>query len=101
MAFFGHGTGDATCACTSCSGTASSVAARACTLTTRCTCRPAAGGKTMANVSFSSSLHPDEHSAFMPFIFSLVDDRLAWASAHGVEMEEMFGHWRVPAINTL
>jgi hypothetical protein len=42
----------------------------------------------------SESLNPDTSSAFMPYTFALVDHRLAWASAHGVEMEELYGHSR-------
>jgi hypothetical protein len=30
----------------------------------------------------------------MPYTFGFLDDRLAWASAHGVEMEEVYGHSR-------
>jgi hypothetical protein len=40
---------------------------------------------------------PKENSAFMPYMCGLADDRLAWASAHGVEMEEVYGHWREQA----
>lgn len=57
-------------------------------------------GKRLILRHISNSLHPEEHPAFMPFIFGLIDDRLAWASAHGVEMEDMFGHWRDQAMNT-
>jgi hypothetical protein len=42
----------------------------------------------------SESLSPFESSAFMPYTFGFLDDRLAWASAHGVEMEEVYGHSR-------
>jgi hypothetical protein len=42
----------------------------------------------------SESLSPFESSALMPYTFSILDDRLAWASAHGVEMEEVYGHSR-------
>jgi hypothetical protein len=47
----------------------------------------------------SKSLHAEQHPAFMSFVFGLMDDRLAWAPAHGVEMEEVFGHWRMPAMD--
>lgn len=30
----------------------------------------------------------------MPYMCGLADNRLAWASAHGIEMEEVYGHWR-------
>lgn len=40
---------------------------------------------------------PKENSAFMPYMCGLADDRLAWVSAHGVEMEEVYGHWRQQA----
>ena len=30
----------------------------------------------------------------MPYTFAFIDNRLAWASAHGVEMEELYGHSR-------
>lgn len=39
-----------------------------------------------------------ENSAFMPYMCGLADNRLAWASAHGVEMEEDYVHWRVDAL---
>lgn len=42
----------------------------------------------------SESLNPDTSSAFMPYTFAFIDDRLAWASAHGVEMEQLYGHSR-------
>ena len=45
----------------------------------------------------SESLNPDTSSAFMPYTFAFVDNRLAWASAHGVEMEEIYGHSRTLA----
>jgi uncharacterized membrane protein YgcG len=57
-------------------------------------------GKRLILRHILNSLHPEEHPAFMPFIFGLTDDRLAWASAHGVEMEDVFGHWRIPAMDT-
>lgn len=47
-----------------------------------------------------NSLHPAESPAFMPYMFGLIDDRLAWASAHGVEMEEVFGHSRAQSLQT-
>ena len=40
------------------------------------------------------SLNSNTSSAFMPYTFAFIDDRLAWASAHGVEMEEIYGHSR-------
>jgi hypothetical protein len=33
----------------------------------------------------------------MSYTSSILDDRLAWASAHGVEMEELYGHNRALA----
>jgi len=48
-------------------------------------------------ISLGSS--PKENSAFMPYMCGLADDRLAWASAHGVEMEEVYGHWRDQAMD--
>ena len=45
----------------------------------------------------SESLNPNTSSAFMPYTFAFVDNRLAWASAHGVEMEEIYGHSRTLA----
>ena len=57
-------------------------------------------GKRLILRHMLTSLHPEEHPAFMPFIFGLIDDRLAWASADGVEMEDVLGHWRIPAMNT-
>lgn len=42
----------------------------------------------------SESLNPNTSSAFMPYTFAFIDNRLAWASAHGVEMEELYGHSR-------
>ena len=48
-------TGVVTFACTSYLGTASSVPARAYILMTRLTCRPAAGGKTRKNATFSGT----------------------------------------------
>ncbi|KAH8981244.1 hypothetical protein EDB92DRAFT_1898192 [Lactarius akahatsu] len=33
------------------------------------------------------------NSAFLPYMCGLIDMRLAWASAHGVEMEDVYGHW--------
>jgi hypothetical protein len=56
-------------------------------------------GKRLVLRHTSNSLHAEEHPAFMPFVFGLIDDRLAWAPAHGVEMEEVFGHWRMPAMD--
>lgn len=40
-----------------------------------------------------------ENSAFMPYMCGLADNRLAWTSAHGVEMEEVYGHWRDQAMD--
>ena len=40
----------------------------------------------------SESLNPDTSSAFMPHTFAFIDNRIAWTSAHGVEMEEVYGH---------
>ena len=45
----------------------------------------------------SDTLNPNTSSAFMPHTFAFVDNRLAWASAHGVEMEELYGHSRTLA----
>jgi hypothetical protein len=45
----------------------------------------------------SESLNPNTSSAFMPYTFAFIDDRLAWASAHGVEMEELYGYSRTMA----
>ena len=42
----------------------------------------------------SDSLSRNASSAFMPYTFAYLDDRLAWASAHGVEMEEEYKHSR-------
>ena len=42
----------------------------------------------------SDSLGPKDNSALMPYTFGILDYRLAWASAHGVEMEEIYGHNR-------
>lgn len=30
----------------------------------------------------------------MPYTFAFIDNHVAWASAHGVEMEELYGHSR-------
>ncbi|KAH8978379.1 hypothetical protein EDB86DRAFT_942928 [Lactarius hatsudake] len=40
-----------------------------------------------------------ENPAFMPYMCGLADNRLAWTSAHGVEMEEVYGHWRDQAMD--
>ena len=45
----------------------------------------------------SESLNPNTNSAFMPYTFAFIDNCLAWASAHGVEMEELYGHSRILA----
>jgi hypothetical protein len=37
---------------------------------------------------------PGEKSSYMPYMASILDDHLAWAPAHGVEMEEVYGHDR-------
>jgi len=42
----------------------------------------------------SDSLSPNTSSAFMPYTFAYLDGRLAWVSAHGVEIEEIYGHSR-------
>ena len=42
----------------------------------------------------SWSLSPDESSAFMPYTFTILDDRIAWVSAHGAEMERVYGNSR-------
>jgi hypothetical protein len=42
----------------------------------------------------SESLNPDTSSAFMPYTFAFIDNHVAWASAHGVEMEELYGNNR-------
>ncbi|KAI0284828.1 hypothetical protein BC826DRAFT_1109520 [Russula brevipes] len=55
-------------------------------------------GKRLLLRHISKSLHPAEHSAFMPYMFGIADDRLAWASAHGVEMEDHFEHNRERAL---
>ena len=39
-----------------------------------------------------NSLPPEKSSAFMPDMFGLIDNRLAWASSHGDEMEDEFEH---------
>jgi hypothetical protein len=49
--------------------------------------------------TMSESLGPVQDSAFMPYMSAIVDDRLAWKSAHGVAMEGMYGHWRNQAID--
>jgi hypothetical protein len=56
-------------------------------------------GKRLVLRHTSNSLHAEQHPAFMSFVFGLIDDRLAWAPAHGVEMEEVFGHWMTPAMD--
>ena len=33
----------------------------------------------------------------MPYTFAFIDNRLAWTSAHGVEMEELYGYSRTLA----
>ena len=40
------------------------------------------------------SLSPGEKSSHMPYMATILDDRLAWAPAHGAEMEEVYGHDR-------
>lgn len=45
----------------------------------------------------SQSLNSDTSSAFMPYTFAFIDNRLAWTSAHGVEMEELYGYSRTLA----
>lgn len=57
-------------------------------------------GKRLILRHVMSSLHPDESPAFMPYMCGLIDDRLAWAPAHGVEMEDAFGHSRAHAMQT-
>ena len=49
--------------------------------------------------SISEPLGRGQNSAFMPYMLGIVDDRLAWKSAHGVEMEEVCGHWRDQAVD--
>jgi hypothetical protein len=49
--------------------------------------------------SISESLGPGQDSSFMPYMLRIIDNRLAWKSAHGVEMEEVYGHWRNRAID--
>jgi hypothetical protein len=44
--------------------------------------------------NFLESLDPNASSAFMPYTFAIIDKRLAWASGHGAEMEELYGHDR-------
>lgn len=51
-------------------------------------------GKCYLLRAISDSLSPDESSAYMPYTFGILDCRLAWASAHGVEMEEVYRHDR-------
>jgi len=51
-------------------------------------------GKLVLLKQISMGPKPKENSAFMPYMCGLADDRLAWASAHGVEMEEVYRHWR-------
>jgi hypothetical protein len=40
------------------------------------------------------TLSPGDNSAFMPYTSTILDDRIAWTSAHGVEMEEVYQHNR-------
>ena len=42
----------------------------------------------------SESLSPDENSAFMPYTFCFLDDRIAWTLAHGAAMEQVYGNNR-------
>ncbi|KAH9172552.1 hypothetical protein EDB89DRAFT_2166499, partial [Lactarius sanguifluus] len=35
-----------------------------------------------------------QNPAFLPCVFAIVDDRIAWAPAHAAEMEEVSTHWR-------
>ena len=56
-------------------------------------------GKLVLLYQISMGQSPKQNSAFMPYMCGLADNRLAWASAHGVEMEEVFGHWRDQAIS--
>ncbi|KAH8979479.1 hypothetical protein EDB92DRAFT_1955086 [Lactarius akahatsu] len=35
-----------------------------------------------------------QNPAFLPCVFAIVDDRIAWAPAHAAEMEEVSAHWR-------
>ena len=58
-------------------------------------------GKLALIKQISMGPSPKENSAFMPYMCGLVDNRLAWASAHGVEMEEVYGHWRDQATDGL
>src|SRR6266702_2014695 len=51
-------------------------------------------GKVALLRQISMGPRPKENSAFMPYMCGLADNRLAWASAHGIEMEEVYGHWR-------
>lgn len=55
-------------------------------------------GKVLLLGQISTGRNPKENPAFMPYMCGLADDRLAWASAHGVEMEEVYGHWRDQAM---
>jgi len=56
-------------------------------------------GKLQLLQQISFAPNAKENSAFMPYMFGLADNRLAWASAHGVEMEEVYGHWRDLALD--
>ena len=47
------------------------------------------------------SLHPDECPATMPYILGLMDNRIAWAAAHGIDMDHIFGHSRAQSLQTL
>ena len=47
----------------------------------------------------SESVGRGQNPAFMPYMLGIMDDRLAWKSAHGVEMEEVYGHWRDQALD--
>ncbi|KAI9438976.1 hypothetical protein H4582DRAFT_1946018 [Lactarius indigo] len=35
-----------------------------------------------------------QNPAFLPCVFAIVDDRIAWAPAHAAEMEVVSAHWR-------
>ena len=40
------------------------------------------------------TLSPGDNSAFMPYTSTILEGRIAWASAHGIEMEEVYQHNR-------
>ena len=48
-----------------------------------------------------NSLHPNECPASMPYILGLMDSRIVWAAAHGIEMGHIFRPSRAQSLQTI